>query len=129
MLNYRLGNYLMKKKFPGSGFFIMYLRKKQFEKYACYFSYRAEIKGVIRLPHPIGIIIGDGSILYHGVTLYQNCTLGQGKDGGYPTVFQDVIIYPHSIIIGKIEIGEKAIIGAGSFVNKSIAPNSVYKSK
>lgn len=129
MLNYRLGHYCMKKRFIGSGLFIMYLRKRQFVKYGCYLSYRAEIKGNLNLPHPIGIVIGDGCIIQNEVTIYQNSTLGQGKDAKYPTISPRAVIYAHSIVIGGIEIGENAVIGAGSFVNKSIAPNSVFKSK
>lgn len=129
MLNYRLGHYLMAKRFPGSGLFIMYLRKKQFKKYACYFSYKANIGAGLNLPHPIGIIIGDGCTLHDNVTLYHNCTLGQGKDQAYPTIHSDVTIYPHSIIIGGIDVYENAIIGAGSFVNKPVEKDKVFKSK
>ena len=46
--------------------------------------------------------------------------------GGYPTIGNNVIIFPNSTIVGRIHIGDNSIIGANSFVNKDIPCNSVY---
>ena len=129
MLNFRIGNYLMLHRFPGSGILIMYLKRKQLKNYACYFSYKAEIGYNLSLPHPIGIVIGDGCSLKNNITLYQNCTLGMGKDGAYPEIHSGTTIFPNSIIIGGIQVNENVIIGASSFVNKSIEKDKVFKSK
>lgn len=93
---------------------------------------------------PVSTKIGRGLVIHHGramvlnknviigdnVTLKHNTTLGnkesvEGKDLGSPIIKNNVIIGPHSIIIGPIEIGENSIIGAGSVVVKSIPANSI----
>ena len=93
---------------------------------------------------PISTKIGNGFIIHHGraivfnknvvignnVTVKHNTTLGNkedtdGKDLGSPIIGNNVLIGPHSIIIGPIVVGENVIIGAGSVVIKNIAPDSV----
>jgi serine O-acetyltransferase len=56
--------------------------------------------------------------------IYQNVAIGE-KDGQYPQVGEDCIIYPNSCIIGGIKIGAGSIIGAGSVVLNDFPPCSV----
>jgi putative colanic acid biosynthesis acetyltransferase WcaB len=93
---------------------------------------------------PASTIIGEGFIIHHGraivlnkhvvigknVTVKHNTTIGNklsldGKDLGSPIIKDNVLIEPHSIIIGPITIGKNSIIGAGSVVVKSIEPFSI----
>ena len=84
-------------------------------------------KGTI-FPHGVGIVIGEGVKIGKNVTIYQNVTLGT-KNGGYPEIGDNVVIYPSSIIVGGIKIGKNSIIGAGSFIDCDIPKNSIVKSK
>lgn len=59
------------------------------------------------------------------LTVLQGVTIGKNIDGGKPTIGDNVIIYPNSIIFGDITIGNNVKIGAGSVVNKSIPANTV----
>ena len=63
------------------------------------------------------------------VIIYQNVTLGAksrlNMDLSYPTIQENVIIYPNSVIIGSIVIGKNSVIGAGSLVNKDFPSGSV----
>ncbi|HFH6828854.1 TPA: serine O-acetyltransferase, partial [Streptococcus agalactiae] len=54
-----------------------------------------------------------GAMLYHGVTLG-----GTGKDKGkrHPTIRKGALISAHSQIIGPIEVGENAKVGAAAVV-------------
>ena len=58
-------------------------------------------------------IVEKGAMLYHGVTLG-----GTGKDTGkrHPTVRRGALVSAHAQVIGPIEIGEKAKVGAGAVV-------------
>ena len=56
-----------------------------------------------------------------------NCTLGN-KRGEYPNIKDGVYIYPNTTIVGGIIIGENAIIGANSFVDKDVKEESCFKS-
>lgn len=80
----------------------------------------------LRLPHPTGIVIGGGVKLGAGVRLYQNVTIGSsGK--GYPKIGDNVIVYPNSVVVGDIEIGPGVIIGACSFVDKTLDAGYVFR--
>ena len=55
-------------------------------------------------------------------------TIGKSFGGskyGYPTIGDNVIIYPNSVIVGNISIGSNVIIGAGSVVVSSVPDNCV----
>ena len=61
-------------------------------------------------------MIGETAVVEKGVMLYHGVTLGgTGKDAGkrHPTVRQGALISAHAQLIGPIEIGENARVGAG----------------
>lgn len=64
----------------------------------------ANICGSLMLPHPLGIVIGEGVTLGSGVTLYQNVTLGTDGTGRYPTVGENATIYTGAVIVGDVQI-------------------------
>jgi serine O-acetyltransferase len=61
-------------------------------------------------------------------TIYQNVTLG-AKNDKYPSIRNNVTIYPGTVIVGNIEIGENAVIGALSFVDKSVEKSDIFHSR
>jgi serine acetyltransferase len=82
------------------------------------------------LPHPVGIVIGYKVEIGKGCKIYHNVTIGTKdtndfKNGTYPKIGHNVIIYPNCIILGDISIGDNSIIGAGSIVKESVPANSV----
>ncbi|SCB36139.1 serine O-acetyltransferase [Rhizobium hainanense] len=77
----------------------------------------------IFLDHATGIVIGETSIVEDNVSILQNVTLGgTGKETGerHPKVRSGVLIGAGASILGKIEIGANARIGAGSVVLKPV---------
>lgn len=99
-----------------------------YHRYHCDISPRAKIDSTVYFPHPLGIVIGTGCIIKENVHIYQNVTLGMKNVDGvptYPIVEKNVIIYPNSLIVGKVSCGENSIIGAGSVVLKDVEPNSI----
>jgi serine O-acetyltransferase len=75
--------------------------------------------------HATGIVIGETSVVEDNVSILQNVTLGgTGKEKGerHPKVRHAVLIGAGAIILGNIEIGASARIGAGSVVLKPVAP-------
>jgi len=86
------------------------------------------VLGLVRMPHPYSIIINPKAQFGKNVTVYQNVTVGSkqfGLGAGVPTIMDNVIIYPGSIIIGNLTIGKNAIIGAGSVVLKDVKENTI----
>ena len=62
----------------------------------------------LRMPHPVGIVIGAGVVAGRNLTIYQGVTLGISR-GKYPTIHDNVSIYPNAVVVGAahIENGRK----------------------
>ena len=43
-----------------------------------------------------------------------------------PVIKDNVTIYANSVVVGNITIGENAVIGACSFVNKDVPRNTIW---
>lgn len=122
VLFYRLAKYLYANNMK---YFSMILFRRLEMTYGVYISPNSNIGIGLRLPHPTGIIVGDGVKLGSYCTLYQQVTLGGARlgDAGnnyYPDVGDNVVFFAGSKIIGKIKIGSNAVIGANSVVTKDV---------
>lgn len=80
------------------------------------------------MPHPYGIIVGKFSEIGNDVTLMQQVTLG-GKNpwcaeedvrGEFPKLKEGVYVGAGARVLGGIEVGEWAIIGANAVVTKDV---------
>lgn len=126
LLNHRLGKYFSK-----SNFFLRliakYYKYRLITKRNCDISYNAIIGKNMKLPHSIGIVIGDGVVIKDNVIVFQQVTIGShGKNEkgmSYPKIESGVKIYAGAKIIGGVKIGENAIIGANSVVNIDVPAN------
>ena len=79
----------------------------------------ATIASGVFIDHGAGLVIGETAIVEKGVMLYHGVTLGgTGKDVGkrHPTVREGALVSAHAQVIGPIEIGVKAKVGAGAVV-------------
>ena len=80
----------------------------------------------IMLDHATGLVIGETAIVEDDVSILHGVTLGgTGKesDDRHPKVRSGVMIGANASIIGNIEIGEGARVGAGSVVMKYVPPH------
>ena len=115
-----------------TSFYLSCLKRKKLLRLSCYklkkrniyISNPKNIGNNFTIGHPLSIVIGEKVIIGDNVKIYHCVTLGQ-KNNKYPTIGNNVIIYPHSVIVGDITIGDNCIIGAGSVVTKSFPKNSV----
>ena len=79
----------------------------------------ATIASGVFIDHGAGLVIGETAIVEKGVMLYHGVTLGgTGKDTGkrHPTFREGALVSAHAQVIGPIEIGAKAKVGAGAVV-------------
>jgi serine O-acetyltransferase len=75
-----------------------------------------------------GIVVNGQSRIGNNVNISHGVTLGQanrGRNIGYPTVGDYVYIGPGAKIIGNVNIGNHAAIGANSVVTKDVPNNAV----
>jgi serine O-acetyltransferase len=79
------------------------------------------------IDHGMGVVIGETAEIGDDVTLYQGVTLGGSsrlREKRHPTLRDGVVVGAHAQLIGAIEVGEGARIGAGSVVVSSVPPYS-----
>lgn len=88
----------------------------------------AHIGQGIMFDHATGIVIGETAVVEDNVSIMQSVTLGgTGKESGdrHPKVRQGVLIGAGAKILGNIEIGRCATVGAGSVVLKSVPARKI----
>ena len=79
----------------------------------------ARIGRGIMIDHGTGVVIGETTVIEDEVSLLQNVTLGgTGKESGdrHPKVRRGALICAGAKVLGNIEIGECAKVGAASVV-------------
>lgn len=122
---YRIRAALRRKK--GLGRLARWLDFRSAKQFSCYISGASRCGPGLRLPHPTGVVVGDGVTIGRDVTIYQNVTLGSSAAGrdAYPTVGDGVTIFANAIVFGKVVIGRGAIIAAGAVVMKDVADGAI----
>lgn len=81
----------------------------------------------IMLDHATGIVIGETAVVENDVSILQSVTLGgTGKAGGdrHPKIREGVMIGAGAKVLGNIEVGKGAKIGAGSVVLQAVPPHT-----
>jgi len=79
-------------------------------------------KGVF-IDHGMGVVIGETAIVGDYCLIYQEVTLGgTGKEVGkrHPTLGQHVVVGAGAKILGNIQVGDFARVGAGSIVLRDV---------
>lgn len=83
----------------------------------------AKIGKGLFIDHGSGVVIGETSEIGDNVTIYHGVTLGgTGKDKGkrHPTIGNNVIIGTGAKVLGPVNVGDGAKIGANAVVVKDI---------
>ncbi len=81
----------------------------------------------IMLDHATGLVIGETAVVGNNVSILQSVTLGgTGKDEGdrHPKIGDGVLISAGAKILGNINVGEGAKVGAGSVVLEDVPPHT-----
>jgi len=88
----------------------------------------AEIGEGLYIGHFGTIIVAREARIGHNCSMAQGVTIGCGGAGearGAPVVGNRVFIGAHSVIVGRIRVGEDAMICAGSVVTRDVPPRAV----
>jgi serine O-acetyltransferase len=107
--------------------FARYLQSLVSEVFAVDIHPAAKLGSGILLDHATGFVVGETAVIEDDVSILHAVTLGgTGKDRGdrHPKVRRGVLLGAGAKILGNIEIGEGAKIGAGSVVLDSVAPHT-----
>jgi len=79
------------------------------------------------IDHGMGVVIGETSEIGDDVLMYQGVVLGGTslkKKKRHPTLGNEVVVGAGAIVLGAINIGDRARVGAGSVVVTDVPPNS-----
>jgi serine O-acetyltransferase len=120
---YRVGHFFSRKRF----YTLAGLCEKLMHHFAhCWISVNAEIGPGFLIAHVSGIVIGGNTKIGCNCDIRQNVTFG----GNYnkrnvegltqPVVGNNVSFGAGAVVIGPITIGDSAIIGANSVVNRDV---------
>lgn len=86
------------------------------------------------IDHGTGIVVGATAVIGHHCRLYQGVTLGArsfAKDAGgniikgeprHPILGDNVTVYSNSTLLGRITVGNDAVIGGNLWVTRDVAP-------
>jgi len=87
----------------------------------------ARIGSGIMIDHATGVVVGETTVVEDNVSMLHSVTLGgNGCDSGdrHPKIREGVLISAGAKILGNIEIGAGAKVGAGSVVLQCVAPHT-----
>lgn len=104
----------------------LYLQNRISEAFSVDIHPAASIGHGILLDHGHGFVVGETAVIEDNVSILHNVTLGgTGKESGdrHPKIRTGVLIGAGAKILGNIEVGRGAKIGAGSVVLESVPPH------
>lgn len=117
---YRVSHYLWNQ---GRKEFALYLQSLVAETFNVDIHPAALLSGGILLDHATGFVAGETAVVEQNVSILHEVTLGgTGKDRGdrHPKVRSGVLLGAGAKILGNVEIGTGAKVGAGSVVLKDV---------
>ncbi len=120
--SYRVSHYYWTHERPALA---LYLQSRISEVFAVDIHPGARIGKGILFDHATSIVIGETAVVEDDFSMLHEVTLGgTGKVGGdrHPKIRRGVMIGAGAKVLGNIEVGEGAKIGAGSVVLEDVAP-------
>ena len=126
LASYRVAHWLWN---DGRTLLALHLQTRISEVFSVDIHPAARIGKGILMDHATSVVIGETAVLEDDVSMLHEVTLGgTGKETGdrHPKVRRNVLIGAGAKILGNVEIGEGAKIGAGSVVLTNVPPHSTF---
>lgn len=84
----------------------------------------------LRIYHGFGLVVHPETVIGADCTLRHCTTFGAreavpGPTSGLPVLADGVNVGPHCVILGPVQIGEGAMIGAGSVVTRDVPAGAI----
>jgi serine O-acetyltransferase len=95
-------------------------------------EFNAEIGPGMFISHPVGIVIGRGTRIGAGVTIFQGVTCGvrswrSNAITAFPTIGDGCCLFAHAAVLGGIRIGSNCVIGAHALVIADLPDGAVAR--
>lgn len=93
-------------------------------------EFNARIGPGMFIAHPVGIVIGRGTVIGSGATLFQGVSFGvkswhPDEITKFPKAGDNCFFFAHSVILGAVTIGGNCVIAANSVVNCDVPNGSM----
>jgi serine O-acetyltransferase len=90
----------------------------------------AQVGPGLAIPHPVGVGLAAKAVLGKKVRLFMGVLVAGGPSDdpardGFPTIGDGCYIFSHALVLGRVVVGDNAIIGANSVVLSSIPPGAI----
>jgi serine O-acetyltransferase len=122
--SYRVAHYLWTHKRQTMALFI---QNRMSDLFAVDIHPAAKLGRGIMIDHATGVVIGETAVVGDDVSMLHGVTLGgTGKqdEDRHPKVGRGVLLSTGAKVLGNIQIGECARVGAGSVVLKPVPPHT-----
>jgi len=119
---HRIGHWLWRQ---GRRDLAHYLQSRVSEIFAVDIHPAVPVGSGVFIDHGTGLVVGETAVIGNDVSILQEVTLGgTGKERGdrHPKVRDGVLLAAGAKVLGNIEIGKGAKVGAGSVVLKDVPP-------
>jgi len=121
---HRVGHWLWKR---GRHDLARFLQSRVSEVFAVDIHPAVPVGNGVFIDHATGLVVGETAVIGDDVSILQGVTLGgTGKEHGdrHPKVRDGVLLAAGATVLGNIEIGRRAKVGAGSVVLKDVPPRA-----
>jgi serine O-acetyltransferase len=122
---YRIGHCLWNM---GQPYLAYYIQSRVSQIYGVDIHPAALIGKGVFIDHATALVVGETAVIEDNVSILHQVTLGgTGKETGkrHPTIRKHCLLGAGSTILGNIEVGEGAVIGAGSVVLHSVPAHTL----
>ncbi|MDR2185732.1 MAG: serine O-acetyltransferase [Treponema sp.] len=122
---YRIGHSLWNE---GRSYLAYYIQSRVSQMYGVDIHPAAVIGKGVFIDHATALVVGETAVIEDNVSILHQVTLGgTGKETGkrHPTVRRNSLLGAGSTILGNIEIGEGAVVGAGSVVLHPVPAHTI----
>ena len=87
-------------------------------------NHNADVQPGLFIHHPQGIIIGGNTKIGANCHLFKNILFGV-KNGCYPVIKDNVVLYANSVILGGISLHDNAVVAPNSVVIHDVADSAI----
>jgi len=86
------------------------------------FGHGCQVGGGFVAKHPLGVVVGSGTVIGRNCTVLHNVVFGERRVGysevepKYPTLGDDCLVGTGAVVLGAVVVGSSSKIGAGAIV-------------
>jgi serine O-acetyltransferase len=94
----------------------------------------AQVGPGVMFSHPVGVVLGPGSVIGRDATLASGVVLGvrsaddriePTEQSEFPVVGDGVFLGAHAVVLGGVRVGDRSIVGANAVVTADVAPDTI----